>query len=116
MRQTGLLFAVMLWAVVAGWGRSARFAESGTGASAADGANGTGATTRKGQTVFVHVLDWPDATLTIPQPGRVKSARALKGGALIPHQEVEGGLLLQIPPVARDQPDTVIALELAAGD
>jgi alpha-L-fucosidase len=75
-----------------------------------------GATTRKGQTVYVHVLDWPDATLTIPRPGRVKSARALKGGAPVPHQEVDGGLLLQIPPAARDHLDTVIALELAAGD
>jgi alpha-L-fucosidase len=75
-----------------------------------------GATTRKGNTVFVHVLDWPDPLLTIPAlGGKVKRARALRNGAAVKIEEVAGGaLLLHIPPAVRDAYATVIAIELDA--
>jgi alpha-L-fucosidase len=69
-----------------------------------------GVTTRKGKTVFVHVLDWADPQLIIPSVGKVKQARALRGGAAVKLQETAGGLLIELPP--RDPLDTVVALEL----
>lgn len=72
-----------------------------------------GVTTRKGNTVYVHVLDWQDAPLALPGLGAVKAARALKTGAAVKHQDVGGSLWLEIPAAARDDYDTVIALDLA---
>src|SRR5947199_369460 len=44
-----------------------------------------GATTRRGDTVFVHVLDWPDPLLTLPPLGaRVRAAYLLRGRAAVP--------------------------------
>jgi alpha-L-fucosidase len=72
-----------------------------------------GVTTRKGDTVYVHVLDWDDRTLSLPAlPKRVKSARMLKGGARVAVQQTPAGLALELPEGARDPYDTVVALEL----
>ncbi len=68
--------------------------------------------TKKGSVVYVHIFDWPDAALVIPPVGKIKAARALKGGAPVKHSDVEGGLLLTIPAEARDDYATVIALEV----
>jgi alpha-L-fucosidase len=72
-----------------------------------------GATTRKGNVVFVHVLDWPDQALALPALGPVTRARVLVGGAPVAFSETSGGLVLQIPKDARDPIDTVIAIDLA---
>jgi len=73
-----------------------------------------GATTRKGNTVYLHILNWPDATLALPKmPAKVKSARFLKDGRSAEFAEHEFGFLLKIPAGARDEYDTVVALELA---
>jgi alpha-L-fucosidase len=74
-----------------------------------------GVTTRKGDTVYLHVLDWADASLTVPGlPGRVKSARFLKDGKPAVFSASPAGLTVQIPEAVRDPSDTVIALEMAA--
>jgi alpha-L-fucosidase len=73
-----------------------------------------GVTTRKGNTVYVHILNWPDATIALPQlPAKVKSAKFLKDGSKAEYSESEYGFLLKIPPSAVDEYDTVVALELA---
>jgi alpha-L-fucosidase len=77
-----------------------------------------GVTTKKvaktGTTVFLHVLDWQDAVLSVPAlGGKVRGAHALKGGAAVKYQEAPGGgLLLELPASARDDLDTVIAVDL----
>jgi alpha-L-fucosidase len=75
-----------------------------------------GVTTQKGDTVFVHVLDWDDSVLVLPAlPRRVKSARLLKDGRPLVVQQTASGLTLPLPEAgARDRYDTVVALELAA--
>jgi alpha-L-fucosidase len=75
-------------------------------------------TSKNGRTVFVHVLDWPDGELAIPAlGGKVRGAKALKGGAAVKVQELPGGsLLLALPASARDEYDTVIAVELGEGE
>ncbi len=73
-----------------------------------------GVTTRKGNTVYVHILNWPDTTIALPQmPSKVKSAKFLKDGSKAEYSESDYGFLLKIPPSAVDEYDTVVALELA---
>jgi alpha-L-fucosidase len=70
-----------------------------------------GVTTQRGDTVFVHVLDWPDPLLTIPGLGRrVRSARLLAGGEAVAFTQAEGGVTLRLPPPAAKVPDRVIML------
>jgi alpha-L-fucosidase len=79
-----------------------------------------GVTTKKasktGSTVFVHVLDWQDPILVIPPlGGKVRGMRALEDGTGIKFQELPGNnLMLEIPASARNEYDTVIAVDLAA--
>ncbi len=71
-----------------------------------------GVTTRRGSTVYVHVLDWPDRALTIPSWGaRVTSARMLATGEKVGVTEVEGGIALALPPAKPDDLDRVVVLE-----
>ena len=73
-----------------------------------------GVTTQKGDTVYVHVLDWDDAALLLPAlPRRVKSARLLADGRPIAVQQTAAGVTLSLPEAgARDPYDTVVAVEL----
>jgi len=75
-----------------------------------------GVTTQKGDTVFVHVLDWDDSALLLPPlPRRVKSARLLADGRPLVVQQTSTGLTVPLPEAAaRDPYDTVVALEMAA--
>ena len=73
-----------------------------------------GVTTAKGDKVFVHLLDWPDATLVIPRlPRPVTRAYRLGGTAAVAVTSVPEGLSLHVG-TARDPLDTVIVLETAA--
>ncbi len=73
-----------------------------------------GVTTRKGNKVYVHVLNWSDQVLSIPGlPSKVKSAKLLKDGRSIDFREDdEYGFLLKIPTDAVQPYDTIIVLEL----
>lgn len=72
-----------------------------------------GVTTKKGDTVYVHVLNWQDQSLLVPSVGGpVKSARFVKTGAKADVRNVAEGVILTIPRAAVDPYDTVIALEL----
>jgi alpha-L-fucosidase len=72
-----------------------------------------GVTTRRGDTVFVHVLDWPDRELSIPGLGApVARARLLATGEPVAVAMSGGGLVLTLPPGGRDEADRVIAIEL----
>jgi alpha-L-fucosidase len=74
-----------------------------------------GATTRRGDTVFVHVLDWPDRVLAIPAFGaRVTGAAMLNGGARVDVTQNDAGVTLALPPNAAREPDRVIVLITAA--
>lgn len=72
-----------------------------------------GVTTRKGNTVYVHILKWPDNTLTLPaldQP--VVSARVFSTRAPVRFLQNDFGVSLQIPAGSRDDIDTIIELTL----
>jgi alpha-L-fucosidase len=71
-----------------------------------------GVTTRRGDTVFVHVLDWPDRTLALPPlDRRVLGARMLVGGAAVPFRQDEAGVTVTLPAASGDQVDRVVVLE-----
>lgn len=71
-----------------------------------------GVSTRKGNAVFLHVLDWwGEDTLTLPPlPGRVTNCRALTGGRVL-WKQGKTGLELSLPGAWHDDLDTVLKLE-----
>jgi alpha-L-fucosidase len=70
-----------------------------------------GATTRRGDTVFVHVLDWPDPQLALPPLGApVRTAYVLRGRAVVRFTETAAGVTLALPPAGATEPDRVIVL------
>jgi alpha-L-fucosidase len=70
-----------------------------------------GATTRRGDTVFVHVLDWPDPELALPPLGaRVRAAYLLRGRAPVRFQETASGVMLTLPRAVATEPDRVVVL------
>lgn len=70
-----------------------------------------GVTTRKNNKVFVHVLDWPDELLAIPDIPNVKTAKAFPSGTPVTMRRTEGGLLLRLPASLRNPIDTIVVLE-----
>jgi alpha-L-fucosidase len=72
-----------------------------------------GATTRKGDRVYVHVLDAPDPSLLLPRlSSTVRSARLLNGGRPVDFKTGDFGVVLTIPRDAVDPIDTIVVLEL----
>jgi alpha-L-fucosidase len=71
-----------------------------------------GVSTRKGKTVYVHVMSWPGDTLTLPAiPAKIVRSSALTGGKVTVKQ-TDAGLEVSLPAADRQEIDTVIALEL----
>jgi alpha-L-fucosidase len=68
-------------------------------------------TTRRGKTIFVHVLKWPPGVLKLP-PVRVKLVDAyLLSGGKVNTRQTDKGLELSVPEMDRQKGDTVVALE-----
>ena len=72
-----------------------------------------GAITQTASKVYVHVLDWADELLAIPDVGNVRNARLFAGGQTVPMNRTEGGLVLRLPKTGRDPIDTIVALDKA---
>ena len=71
-----------------------------------------GASTHRDKTIYVHVLNWPGDTLTLPEiPAKVVRASALTGGE-VNFAQTEQGIEISVPTNNRSDMDTVIALEL----
>jgi len=73
-----------------------------------------GATTQRGDTVFVHVLDWRDPQLSLPPLGRrVERAAELVSGGPVAFEQGATGVTLVLPTASGDVVDRVIRLVLA---
>ncbi len=73
-----------------------------------------GVSTHRGNTVYVHVLQWPDQTLTLPAlPAKVLKAARLDGGPVSFVQD-EHRFELNVPAGTCDTIDTIVKLELAS--
>ena len=69
-----------------------------------------GVTTRKGDKVYVHILDWPDTELFVPIEGlRVREATAFDGGGKLSFRQDDQGVTIRLgqKPVA---PDHIVVL------
>ncbi len=70
-----------------------------------------GVSTQRGDTVFVHVLDWRDRLLAIADPGvRVTRATMLRSGTPVAFAQTPLGLTLTLPSGGAGEPDRVIVL------
>ena len=69
-----------------------------------------GAVTQKGDTIYVHVLEWQDEVLALPNLADVKSARLLMDGTVVKVDQLADATLLHLPVGKRDPYDTVVAL------
>jgi alpha-L-fucosidase len=70
--------------------------------------------TRKGRTIYLHILDWPcgQGGIRIPTPGaRISSATLLTGGALRLHR-TDRAIEIDIPARFRQDIDTIVALQV----
>ena len=73
-----------------------------------------GVSPHQGNTVYVHVLQWPEGDLSLPALARrVASARVLSGGTAAV-QQTDAGLRIIVAAADRTPPDTIVVLELAA--
>jgi alpha-L-fucosidase len=71
-----------------------------------------GVATRKGNTIYVHVLEWTDETLKLPAiAAQVVRSRVLSGGKAEVRQTA-AGLEISVPASDRQPVVTVVALEL----
>ena len=71
-----------------------------------------GVTTRKGNTVYVHLLKLEDDVLALPKlPGKIVRASLMNGGK-VEYDETNLGVILKVDPSVRDPYDAVVALEL----
>jgi alpha-L-fucosidase len=68
-----------------------------------------GVTTAKGDTVYVHILDWSDDVLSLPKMA-ARKATLLATGSPVKLTQVSGATLLHLP-AQRDAIDTVVVLE-----
>jgi alpha-L-fucosidase len=70
-------------------------------------------TTQKGSRVFVHVLDWKDAVLSLPRPSKaVKSAALFGSGKPVKFTLEKDALLLRLDPASLGALDTIVVLDL----
>ncbi|HEU0179884.1 MAG TPA: alpha-L-fucosidase [Blastocatellia bacterium] len=74
-----------------------------------------GVTTRKGNKVYLHIMDWSDPVLAMPKmPKKVKSATFFKDGAKVEFLEHDKyGLFIRNPQGFTDEYDTIVTLELS---
>jgi alpha-L-fucosidase len=75
-----------------------------------------GATTRRGDTVFVHVLNWPDRMLSLPPiDAHVLNATLFPSGARVDVAQTETGVTITLPNASPNEPDRVIVLRTTGG-
>ncbi len=71
-----------------------------------------GASTRKGNTIYLHICDWTDDVIRLPAIARqVVRSRVLGGGRTVVRQTPEG-LAVSVAEKDRQAIDTIVALEL----
>ncbi|NQT04277.1 MAG: alpha-L-fucosidase [Planctomycetes bacterium] len=73
---------------------------------------GWGASTHKGNTIYVHVLNWQEETLTLPPiPKKIVSSSIMSGGTVTVKQ-TNKAIEISVPKSYRRELDTIIVLEL----
>ncbi|MBM3880334.1 MAG: hypothetical protein FJ387_11560 [Verrucomicrobia bacterium] len=71
-----------------------------------------GASTRQGNTIYLHVFQWPEANLTLPPLSRTITACEVLTGGQAEFQQTQEALIVSVRPEDRDAIDTLIRLTL----
>jgi alpha-L-fucosidase len=72
-----------------------------------------GVTTQKGNKIYIHILDWQDETIILPNLGKkVVSVKLFKGKSALKFLDNDFGLTIKIPKANRDDVDTIVELEV----
>jgi hypothetical protein len=70
------------------------------------------ASTRKGNRIFLHILDWPSDTLVIPKFNyKVSGYRLMNGDKISPVRTESGEMFISVPPKKRIKLNTILVLE-----
>jgi alpha-L-fucosidase len=72
-----------------------------------------GASTHKGNAIYLHILDWPDETLTLPPLQQKILSNQILGGGQATIKQSEQGIEISIPQEERSPVNTVVRLEVA---
>ncbi|MBC8468150.1 MAG: alpha-L-fucosidase [Planctomycetes bacterium] len=73
---------------------------------------GWGASTYKSNTIYIHVLNWQEATLTLPPiPKKIIAGSVMTGGTVIVRQTKEA-VEISVPKSYQRELDTIVVLEL----
>ena len=73
-----------------------------------------GVSTRKGNTIYLHICQWTSDLLTLPAiPAKVLRSHVLSGGE-VEVRQTAAGLQVSVPARDRQPTDTIVALELDA--
>ncbi len=71
-----------------------------------------GASTRKGNTIYVHVFEWNGSSLTLPSiDKKIVSSRLLTGGTVEVNQ-TDDGITVAVPSTHQRKIDTIVELQL----
>ena len=71
-----------------------------------------GASTHKGNTIYVHILNWPSDTLALPPiPKKIVTSSLLTGGTANVRQ-TEEAIEIAVPEAYRQELDTIVVLKL----
>ena len=72
-----------------------------------------GASTYKGNTIYVHILDWQGKeTLTLPDIGKKILKSSLLNGSSVTVEKTEEGINITVPAQNRDSLDMIVVLEI----
>jgi len=73
-----------------------------------------GGATHRADTIYIHVLAWPEQGVTLPPiPTKIVAHSLLTGGAVAVAQ-TDQGIEIEVPPGDRQELDTIVALTLDA--
>jgi alpha-L-fucosidase len=70
------------------------------------------ASTRRGRTIYLHVLRWPEPALELPEIPRQITAATVLGGGRAEVRRAGGKIILSVAEEARQPLDTILKLEL----
>jgi alpha-L-fucosidase len=71
-----------------------------------------GVSTRKGNTIYVHIMDWVNDTLKLPVITAKIVRSSVMGGGRVKVRQTEAGIEISVPQNRRQAIDTIVKLEL----
>lgn len=94
---------------VGAWLRQYGRAIYGTRAGPLQPVDGVYGSTQTGNSIFLHILSWPDEKLVVPLTGSIANVTNLSGGT-VKWQATAVGLSIEVPPSARGNPVTILEI------